>query len=147
MHVFQQHSLKSLNTFAIDVVSPKLIQLDDVTDLNCLSHKDIEQAYILGEGSNTLFVDDKAPIIIKPEFKGIEITEQEDSFDLEVYAGENWHELVTYTVNNGIYGLNFFFGISVFSLYFLFKFKFFNFLIVSSFSTSCLIQICLNLEN
>ena len=61
--------------------------------------------YVIGEGSNTLFIDGKSPELIKVDLKGIDVVETQDSFMLTVGAGENWHNLVKYTVENGMPGL------------------------------------------
>jgi len=61
--------------------------------------------YILGDGSNTLLVEQQAPVIVKPDFKGINITETDTSFVVSVGAGENWHQLVCSLLELDIYGL------------------------------------------
>ncbi len=61
--------------------------------------------YILGDGSNTLFVERTAPMIIKPDFKGITVTETEDSHIVTVGASENWHKLVCFCLEQGVNGL------------------------------------------
>ncbi|MAG76448.1 MAG: UDP-N-acetylenolpyruvoylglucosamine reductase [Colwelliaceae bacterium] len=61
--------------------------------------------YVIGEGSNTLFVDEQSPELIKVDIKGIGIVEAQDSFILTIGAGENWHDLVKFTVENGMPGL------------------------------------------
>ena len=45
-------------------------------------------------------------IVLRPFMRGIEVTKQTAEYiDIEVMAGENWHDLVTYTVHQGWYGL------------------------------------------
>jgi len=39
------------------------------------------------------------------KLKGISVTEMDDSYLIEVEAGENWQSFVEYTLNNDIYGL------------------------------------------
>ncbi|GHF02592.1 UDP-N-acetylenolpyruvoylglucosamine reductase [Thalassotalea profundi] len=65
----------------------------------------LKNFYILGEGSNTLFLSHTAPVIIQPKFMGIEIKEDENFYFITAGSGENWHQLVTYCVNNGYAGL------------------------------------------
>jgi len=76
-----------------------LAELQQLPDLST------ENFYILGEGSNTLFVEAKAPIIIQPKFTGINILEHNDHFIVTVGAAENWHNLVCFCLEKGIYGL------------------------------------------
>lgn len=93
------------NSFAMNVHAEKVYQVDSLNDL--LSLPDVLRTpfYILGEGSNTLFIDQIAPIIIKPMFKGINVTESEEHFSIKVGANENWHKLVLHCSKNKYYGL------------------------------------------
>ncbi len=99
------YSLKSLNTFAVDCSTDQLIEINTYADLNSLSNILSNNFYILGEGSNTLFTDKAAPTIIKMKMKGITLSETEDAFLVNVAAGENWHDLVCYCLDNGLNGL------------------------------------------
>lgn len=61
---------------------------------------------ILGGGSNILLTSDVADTILKNEIKGIEIIEDNNEFCLvKAGAGENWHELVLWSLNNNLGGL------------------------------------------
>ncbi|REL34098.1 UDP-N-acetylmuramate dehydrogenase [Thalassotalea euphylliae] len=97
-------SVRHLNSMAIDSHCSKLIEISTLAELAELTIPD-EPFYILGEGSNTLFVESNTPTLLKPKLKGIEVTEQQDKFVLNIGAGENWHELVEYTVTQGMPGL------------------------------------------
>jgi len=101
----RQIQLKEYNSFNVESLSPLVFYPCSYDDLIELSNNLSNPFYILGEGYNTLFVDDIAPTIIKPHFKGISIHESEDAYILEVAANENWHELVCHCVKSGIYGL------------------------------------------
>lgn len=62
--------------------------------------------FVLSGGSNVILPKQLQAQVLHPVFKGIEVlAEDEHSVSLEVMGGENWHELVLYTVNNGWYGL------------------------------------------
>jgi UDP-N-acetylmuramate dehydrogenase len=101
----QSHSLQSNNSFNIDVSCSQLYLAKSVNDLDQLPDLNNTDFYILGEGSNTLFVDSTAPVIIKAEIKGIKVTETVDNYIVNVGAGENWHTFVCYCVENGINGI------------------------------------------
>ncbi len=103
MDLIKQFSLQQNNSFHIQAISPAVYKLNSKSDLFELP--DLDSFYILGDGSNTLFVEDNAPIIIKPEFKGIKISETDDNFIVTICSGENWHDLVCFCVNRGIFGL------------------------------------------
>lgn len=103
---FHQHfNLTKHNSFALHSTCASFYALEDEVDLNKLPDLSSDNFYILGEGSNTLFVDDTAPIIIKPEFKGINFQETEDYNLVSVAAGENWHHLIETCIAQGVYGL------------------------------------------
>jgi len=105
MNCPKQYSLKSLNSFAVESTTVKLIEINSLADLGVLKTVGDNNFYILGEGSNTLFIDEVAPTIIKINLSGIEFTETNTDYLLKVSAGENWHQLVEYCLENNIYGL------------------------------------------
>lgn len=98
-------NLQPLNSFAVTSTCSIIYYPQNLADLEALPPMGTTPYYVLGEGSNTLFVDENAPTIIKPEFKGIKVAEHDDYYIVEVAAGENWHNLVEYCLNKGIYGL------------------------------------------
>ena len=60
----------------------------------------------LGGGANILFVHDFAGTIIHVGLKGKKIiSENKDEITIEVAAGENWHDIVMWTVQNSWYGM------------------------------------------
>lgn len=60
----------------------------------------------LGEGSNTIFIQDFPGLVIQVSIKGKEcIYQDENKVHVKAGAGENWHELVLYTLNHGWCGL------------------------------------------
>lgn len=105
MNTKKKYSLKSFNTFAVDSSTDKLIEINTLADLSELQTIIANNFYILGEGSNTLFIDEVAPTIIKINLMGIELEETDTDYYLRVSAGENWHQLVKYSLKRDIYGL------------------------------------------
>jgi UDP-N-acetylmuramate dehydrogenase len=56
----------------------------------------------LGGGSNVLFVTDVPGTVYLNRLRGIEIIRQDPvEVLIEVGAGENWHDLVTWSVTQG----------------------------------------------
>ncbi|WP_440877622.1 UDP-N-acetylmuramate dehydrogenase [Thalassotalea sp. PLHSN55] len=98
-------SLKRHNSFAVNAYTPKIHQPSNIDELNQLVSLLDKPFYILGDGSNTLFADQQAPEIIKPNFTGIEIESLEQCYRIKVAASENWHQLVVSCVEQGIGGL------------------------------------------
>jgi len=109
MNSNQNYSLKSSNSFNIKTTCSHIYfpstfaELQQLPELTAGNTSD--KFYILGEGSNTLFVESKAPIIIQPKFTGINIQEHSDHFVVTAGAAENWHDLVCFCIDKGIYGL------------------------------------------
>lgn len=105
MHSNLNYSLQSSNSFNIKASCSEIYFPSSLVELQQLPDLTGEKFYILGEGSNTLFVEELAPIIIQPKFYGIEIIEEDDCFFVTAGAAENWHDLVVHCLNNGIFGL------------------------------------------
>lgn len=105
MHSNLDFPLQSNNSFNIKVSCSRIYFPESLADLQQLPDLSSQAFYILGEGSNSLFVESQAPIIVQPKFKGIEITEQENHFIVKAGAAENWHDLVAFCLEQGIYGL------------------------------------------
>ncbi len=105
---FFSPSLKDLNTFAIDVTAKKIIFVKTIQSLIDIS-KICKLSYIpyiiLGEGSNILFLKNYKGIVIINRIKGIKIIEKDNYWLLHVFSGEKWNDLVKYTLNLGIFGL------------------------------------------
>ncbi|MBS0971690.1 UDP-N-acetylmuramate dehydrogenase [Chimaeribacter arupi] len=103
-----QISLKSCNTFHIDAKAQNIINADSVEKLLSAwqAATSIQQDILLmGEGSNMLFLEDFDGTIILNRIKGISCSETSTHWLLEVGAGENWHQLVCHTLEQGIKGL------------------------------------------
>ncbi len=63
-----------------------------------------EPTLILGEGSNVLFLNDYAGTVILNRIMGIEVSETPEACAC-VGAGENWHQLVQFTLQHAMPGL------------------------------------------
>jgi UDP-N-acetylmuramate dehydrogenase len=99
------HSLKSLHTFSLDASCNDIKTANSVDSLITCVDELSDNAYIvLGEGSNTVFVEDYPETVLINKIIGIEYFEQSDAHKLVVGAGENWHQLVTYCVQRSIGG-------------------------------------------
>ena len=60
----------------------------------------------LGEGSNIVLAGDLHALVVLQKMRGIEVlTTSADKVKLRVAAGENWHALVQWTLQQGYYGL------------------------------------------
>ena len=101
-------SLQSYNSMAVPAKADALVcvsSLDQLHQSLNYANSNALKVLVLGEGSNTVFEDDYAGLVILNRIKGIEvISENKDSVTVRVSAGENWHEFVEYSINNDWYG-------------------------------------------
>lgn len=100
-------SLKAYNTFSIDVNAEKLAIVSSETALmEVLQDHTSCKKFILGGGSNLLLTRELKGIVIINRIKGKKIILQPDSTALvEAGAGEVWHELVMWTIENQLGGI------------------------------------------
>ena len=109
MNIIENYPLLKLNTFGIDVKAKYFTSVNTINELIELTKtnvfKDLE-LLILGGGSNILFTKNFDGLVILNNIKGKEIIDQNhQSVFLKIGAGENWHELVMYCVDNGLGGI------------------------------------------
>lgn len=105
----QAVSLKPYNTFGIDVFASNFVSINDVKQLIDLAeNKDFwsKEKLILGGGSNVLLTGNFDGLVVKMNTKGIEVVKETDTtVQLKVQAGENWHQFVLHTIENGFGGI------------------------------------------
>lgn len=96
--------LTNLNTLHVAASAKDLLEINTITDLKRL---DTTQPFMfLGSGANILFTKDFPGVIAKINLAGKKVVQETDNDILiEVAAGENWHKLVTWTVDNDWSGL------------------------------------------
>ncbi len=106
------HDLSHANTMALACMAEKAVTLKNEAQLDAFMAEYNKQdenplpLFVLSGGSNVLLPSQLSATVLRPFMRGIEITNQTaDHIDIEVMAGENWHDLVSYTVNQGWYGL------------------------------------------
>lgn len=106
MKILNQSSLKPFHTFSLDVQAKKIIEAHSKEDfLQIWKDYSDEPKLILGEGSNVLFCENYQGIVILNRLMGIKKNETNTHWHLHVAGGENWHELVIWTLEHGILGL------------------------------------------
>lgn len=101
----KQFPLQGHNSFNIKTICSNVYFPSTIAELELLPDLSESDFYILGEGSNTLFVEQYAPVIIKPDFKGITVSETHENYIVRVGAAENWHEFVCFCLNRNMFGL------------------------------------------
>lgn len=107
MNAQTNFSLKDFNTFGIDVKADQFIEIQSVEELkHVLKRFYTEEIFVLSGGSNMLLTEDIHKTVVYIHNQGISIVEQQaDYITIDVEAGENWHELVIWTVSQGFGGL------------------------------------------
>lgn len=116
-----QYDLSHANTMALACTADTVITLTDERQLDAFmaSYQDSQSLLVLSGGSNVLLPTSLDAMVLRPLMQGITVTNRSsdplnnddpeatvlETVDIEVMAGENWHDLVTYTVNQGWYGL------------------------------------------
>lgn len=109
MKLLHHHSLKNLHSFGIDCFAENFCEIHSMEDLNELAKEihTLPHPYLfLGGGSNILFRADFSGTIIKISLLGKQIL-QENEKEVFIYcaAGENWHSIVEWSVQNGWGGI------------------------------------------
>jgi UDP-N-acetylmuramate dehydrogenase len=105
MKQYRNSSLKTFNTFGVDVQCRQLILIEDISEIrNCFCVE--EPRLILGGGSNVLFTRDFEGTVLCLDLKGIEKMEDDgSSVLLRVAAGVEWDELTAYALHYEYYGI------------------------------------------
>jgi len=112
--IIQNISLKLYNTFGIDCKAKNFVEAETVEELlevlELAEEQNFPSIFILGGGSNVLFLNDFEGLVIKNSIKGInkvEEIEKEENENITLYvaAGENWHELVLFCLENNYGGI------------------------------------------
>ncbi len=102
-------SLKALNTFGLPAVARQLVRVaSEAAVRQVVDHPEFGRAdkFILGGGSNVILTRDVAPLVVKVEVRGRRLVEERsDAWIVEAGAGETWHELVAWTLEQGWPGL------------------------------------------
>ena len=107
MKLHTQHSLKAFNTFGIDQTAETFVAVESTKELKeALNLAQFEQKFILGGGSNLLLTQPIKGLCIHIALKGINVIQEDDkTVIVEAMAGENWHDFVCWTLEQGYGGL------------------------------------------
>ena len=102
-------SLKQLNSFSVEARAGQLLILESEEDLQTFTSEhrfDVKRDLILGGGSNVLFAGDVEGSVILNRITGKRIIEDSnDEVLVEASAGENWHQLVLWCLDQGLSGV------------------------------------------
>ena len=101
--------LQAFNTFRIVAKAQALARITSEADVHQLL-ADPEWAavpkFVLGGGSNIVLTGDVKPLVLKVEVRGLKVVgETAKSVIVEAGAGENWHDFVTWTLDQNLPGM------------------------------------------
>lgn len=106
MKVRPNPSLKGLNTFGIPASAGLGIEIETEEDLLTIPSFNPSRDLVLGGGSNIVLVDDIPGTVFLNRIGGIDrVGDDGDTCLVEVGAGESWHGLVQWTLDNNLGGL------------------------------------------
>ncbi|MBT8206337.1 MAG: UDP-N-acetylmuramate dehydrogenase [Eudoraea sp.] len=107
MIIQENVSLKPYNTFGIEVRARYFKEINNLAELkSALELKGYPEIFVLSGGSNLLLTADLDRLVLYLNLKGKEIVQEDDSeIVLRIMAGENWHDLVLWTLERNYGGL------------------------------------------
>jgi UDP-N-acetylmuramate dehydrogenase len=107
-------NLRTMNSFALPATARALVRIASEADVRrIVDHPEWGRApkFILGGGSNVVLAKDLDALVVKVEVKGRQVVREDTADDgtgalvIEVGAGENWHDVVAWTLEQGWPGL------------------------------------------
>jgi UDP-N-acetylmuramate dehydrogenase len=109
MKIRENYNLSKLNTLAINAEAlffTEISSTEELQELFALPEFRQNKKMFLGSGSNVLFTKNFDGLVVKISVLGKKVLAKNNSTVLlEVGAGENWHDLVTYAVDNNWGGI------------------------------------------
>lgn len=101
-------SLKTYNTFGIDVQASAFVNITSVDQLKQVIRENNNKLplFILSGGSNMLLTKNVDALVLNINNKGIKVVNEDADFVwIEAQAGEIWHEFVLHTLAENLGGL------------------------------------------
>lgn len=103
MPVLLQQDARLYSTFRLPALLHKVYVLSSVQELQ--QQQWTEPPLVLGEGSNSIFLSDIQQPVLRYIADSLTVTMRDDAILLHAEAGYNWHQLVSYSVQQGWWGL------------------------------------------
>ena len=101
--------LQAHNSFGIAAKALQWVRLQSDADVQALLADETlrqQPRFILGGGSNIVLTGDVKPLVLKVEMKGLRLAgETARDWIVEAAAGESWHDVVRWTLDQGLPGL------------------------------------------
>jgi UDP-N-acetylmuramate dehydrogenase len=107
--VEHQVNLRPMNSFGLPAVARRLVRITSDADVRrLLDDPAIGRLprLVIGGGSNLVFSRDPDGVVVRVEVMGRRLLQaRDDAWIVEAGAGENWHDLVQWTLDQGLPGL------------------------------------------
>ena len=100
--------LTSFNTFGVAARARSYAEIHSIEQLRTMlqSRTQTEPLLILGGGSNLLLTQDFSGLALHIKLFGTRVVKEEpDATYVDAAAGENWHDFVRWTLDQGLTGL------------------------------------------
>jgi UDP-N-acetylmuramate dehydrogenase len=102
-------ALRAYNTFGLPATAHTLVRVASDADVRRLvDHPEFGRApkLVLGAGSNLILTRDPEAVVVRVEVMGRRLVQtRDDAFIVEAGAGETWHDVVAWTIEQGWPGL------------------------------------------
>jgi UDP-N-acetylmuramate dehydrogenase len=102
-------ALRAYNTFGLPAIAHTLVRVASDADVRrVVDHPELGRAkkLILGAGSNLILSRDPDCVVVRVEVMGKRVVSQDDdAIVVEAGAGETWHDVVAWTLQQGFPGL------------------------------------------
>ncbi|MGB1272037.1 MAG: FAD-binding protein, partial [Endozoicomonas sp.] len=111
LKIFENHSLKALNTLGLEARARYFVEVDSVEVLwEALAFSRARHLPLvpLGGGSNVVLCGTLKAVVARIHLQGRTLLPEageEGSIRVRAEAGENWHDFVLWTLAQGAYGL------------------------------------------
>ena len=110
MPLFLPHfNLQKFNTLAVPALAQYFVSVktdDELREALAFARTENLPLLLLGGGSNIVLRADFPGLVVQIKSQGKEVVNENNEFVwLKVAAGENWHQLVEYSLDNALYGL------------------------------------------
>ncbi|MGO1618469.1 MAG: UDP-N-acetylmuramate dehydrogenase [Oceanisphaera sp.] len=103
---FTSASLAPYNTFGLTQTAEQLVVLNEREQLSPIwEAAQNKPLLVVGEGSNIVFTQPLSGLVLVNRLQGIHVAETDEAWLLTVAGGENWHQLVCWTLEQGMPGL------------------------------------------
>lgn len=110
MPLFLPHfNIQKFNTLAVPAVAHYFVSVqsdDELREALAFAKTEKLPLMILGGGSNIVLREDFPGLVIHLKTRGLDVVAENNEWAwLKAAAGENWHQLVEFSLDNGYYGL------------------------------------------